>query len=51
MIAILDYEAGNLTSVALAVRYLGAVCQITSDAAVADRAERLIFPGVGAASA
>jgi len=49
MIAILDYEAGNLTSVALAVRHLGAECQITSDAAVAGQAERLIFPGVGAA--
>ncbi len=49
MIAILDYEAGNLTSVALAVRHLGAECQITADAATAARAERLIFPGVGAA--
>ncbi|MBN1443834.1 MAG: imidazole glycerol phosphate synthase subunit HisH [Planctomycetes bacterium] len=49
MIAILDYDAGNLTSVALAVRHLGREPRITRDPDVARRAERIIFPGVGAA--
>lgn len=49
MIAILDYEAGNLTSVERAVRHLGFPCRVTSDLAEIERAERLIFPGVGAA--
>ena len=49
MIAILDYEAGNLTSVERAVRHLGFPCQVTRDAGIIASAERLIFPGVGAA--
>jgi glutamine amidotransferase len=49
MIAILDYEAGNLTSVQRAVRRLGFPCQVTRDLAQIARAERIIFPGVGAA--
>ena len=51
MIAIVDYRAGNLTSVARALRYLGHDCVITAAAAELRRAERLIFPGVGAAGA
>ncbi len=51
MIAILDYKAGNLTSVARAVTHLGFPCAVTRDAALIRRAERIIFPGVGAAGA
>lgn len=49
MIAILDYEAGNLTSVERAVRYLGFPCKITNSHEEIRSAERVIFPGVGAA--
>jgi glutamine amidotransferase len=49
MIAILDYEAGNLTSVELAVREVGGEPCVTSDPAMVGQAERIIFPGVGAA--
>ena len=49
MIAILDYEAGNLTSVERAVRHLGFACRISREPAEILGAERLIFPGVGAA--
>jgi glutamine amidotransferase len=47
---IIDYEAGNLTSVARAVRYLGHECTISPDPAALRRADRIIFPGVGAAA-
>jgi len=49
MIAIIDYNAGNLTSVAHAVSYLGFKAVITSDIQSISKAERIIFPGVGAA--
>ena len=51
LVAIIDYEAGNLTSVARALRFLGAECVITSDPQTIARAERVVFPGVGAAGA
>ncbi|MGC9326914.1 MAG: imidazole glycerol phosphate synthase subunit HisH [Candidatus Hinthialibacter sp.] len=51
MIAIIDYEGGNLTSVLRAVQHLGFEGEITRDPDVINRAERLIFPGVGAAGA
>ncbi len=51
MIAIIDYKAGNLTSVKLALEHIGAPCEITSDPAEILAAERVIFPGVGAAAA
>ncbi len=47
MIAIVDYKAGNLTSVKRALDHLGIPSEITSDPAVVTRAERIIFPGVG----
>ena len=50
MIAIIDYKAGNLTSVRLALEAIGAPCEITSDPARVLTAERVIFPGVGAAA-
>lgn len=49
MIAILDYEAGNLTSVKRALDFLGFRSLITSRPEEVLKAERLIFPGVGAA--
>lgn len=50
MIAIIDYKAGNLTSVRLALEYIGVECEITQDPARIAAAERVIFPGVGAAA-
>ena len=49
MIAIVDYKAGNLTSVQLAFRALGCEAAVTSDPRVILSAERVVFPGVGAA--
>jgi len=49
MLAILDYEAGNLTSVELAVKHVVGDCVVTKDQKEVERAERVIFPGVGAA--
>lgn len=51
MIAIIDYKAGNLTSVARALYHLGYENRITDDAKTILDAERVIFPGVGAAKA
>ncbi|MCC6490400.1 MAG: imidazole glycerol phosphate synthase subunit HisH [Candidatus Hydrogenedentes bacterium] len=50
MIAIVDYKAGNLTSVKLALEHLGVDGAITRDPAVIEGAERVIFPGDGAAA-
>lgn len=47
MIAIVDYKAGNLTSVKRALDHLGLAGEITADPAVVAQAERIIFPGVG----
>jgi len=49
MIAIIDYKAGNLTSVALALQSIGEAFVITDNIAILNTAERIIFPGVGAA--
>jgi len=49
MIAIIDYEAGNLTSVARALRHIGVACRITKQHDEILASERVIFPGVGAA--
>jgi imidazole glycerol-phosphate synthase subunit HisH len=52
MIAIVDYRAGNLTSVKRALEHLGhRDCEITDDAAKIRAADRVILPGVGAAGA
>ncbi len=47
MIRIIDYEAGNLTSVRRALDFLQIPSEITSDPDRIARAERIIFPGVG----
>jgi len=49
MLAILDYKAGNQTSVRRALDHLGIPCRITADPAVIADASGIIFPGVGAA--
>jgi len=49
MIAIVDYNAGNLKSVESACRHVGMPAEITQDADRVARADRIIFPGVGAA--
>jgi glutamine amidotransferase len=51
MIAIVDYKAGNLTSVRLAFEALDTEVVITSDPELIRAAERVVFPGVGAAGA
>lgn len=50
MTAIVDYDAGNLRSVAEALRRAGAEFTVTADPAALRRAERVILPGVGEAS-
>jgi len=47
MIAIVDYGAGNLTSVKKAIDHLGYACAITADPAQVRRAAKVILPGVG----
>jgi glutamine amidotransferase len=47
MIAIIDYKAGNLTSVKRALDYLGIASEITPDPPRIESADRIIFPGVG----
>jgi glutamine amidotransferase len=49
MIAIIDYEAGNLTSVQRALSSLDRPSVITRNASELAAAERIVFPGVGAA--
>lgn len=50
MIAIIDYEAGNIKSVQNAMARLGTTALLTDDPAVIRRADKVIFPGVGEAS-
>ena len=49
MTAIVDYRAGNLTSVKYAFAAIGAETVVTSDPDVVAAADRVVFPGVGAA--
>jgi imidazole glycerol-phosphate synthase subunit HisH len=51
MITIVDYKAGNLTSVRRALDFLGISSKISSDPEEIRKAERIIFPGVGHAGA
>lgn len=48
MIAIIDYQAGNLRSVELAFARVGARAVITGDPAVIAAADGAVLPGVGA---
>lgn len=51
MIAIVDYKAGNLTSVARALDHLEHRCEVTDRPERVRAADRVILPGVGAAGA
>jgi len=51
MLAIVDYRAGNLTSVRLAFEAIGVDGHVTQDGQEILAAERVVFPGVGAAGA
>jgi imidazole glycerol-phosphate synthase subunit HisH len=47
-VAILDYGMGNLRSVEKALERIGVEADVTSDTEIAQRADGLILPGVGA---
>jgi glutamine amidotransferase len=51
MIAIVDYRAGNLTSVKKALDQVGADSLITADPEIVSQAEKIVLPGVGHFSA
>jgi glutamine amidotransferase len=50
MIAVVEYNAGNITSVVNAINRLGGDCVATDNEGVIRNAEKVIFPGVGQAS-
>ena len=47
MIAILDYDAGNIKSVEKAFKILGKETVLTRDFSVIEKADRVVLPGVG----
>jgi glutamine amidotransferase len=47
VIVVIDYKAGNLTSVMKAVRAAGADAQVTNDPGTIGQAGKIILPGVG----
>src|SRR3984893_16396065 len=47
MIAIVDYQAGNLASVRKAFDHLGHESAVTADAEAIARADKIVVPGVG----
>jgi glutamine amidotransferase len=51
MIAIIDYGAGNIRSIAKALAYLGARAQVTDDPRVVAEAHAIVLPGVGSGGA
>ena len=51
MIAIIDYGAGNIRSIAKALQYVGAEVQVTDDPAVVTSAQAVVLPGVGSGGA
>lgn len=48
MIAIIDYDAGNIKSVEKALQFLGAEVCVTRDADRIEAADKVVLPGVGA---
>ena len=51
-VTVIDYKAGNLTSVLKALRHHGAEVEVTDrDASLVESAERIVLPGVGHFSA
>src|SRR5271170_4615744 len=51
MIAVVDYRAGNLTSVTKALDHLCADATVTREPSIVARADKVILPGVGHFSA
>ena len=51
MIAIIDYGAGNIRSIAKALHYVGAEVQVTDDPAAIAAAKGIVLPGVGSGGA
>ena len=51
MIAIIDYGAGNIRSIAKALEYVGATVEVTDEAAVVATAQAVVLPGVGSGGA
>jgi len=49
MVAIIDYDAGNVRSLQFALERLGVESVLTADSDVIKTAEKVIFPGQGAA--
>jgi glutamine amidotransferase len=47
VIAIVDYQAGNLASVKKAFDHLGVEAEITSDPSAIAGASKIVLPGVG----
>ena len=48
MIAIVDYEIGNLAAIANMLQRVGASCEISADAQKIEHADKLVLPGNGA---
>ncbi len=48
MVAVIDYDAGNIKSVLKAFRYLGQDVELTRDPEIIRRADHVVLPGVGA---
>lgn len=48
MIAIIDYDIGNVSAVVNMLQRLGLPCRVTANAAEVEQAERIILPGNGA---
>ena len=51
MIAIIDYGAGNIRSIAKALQYVGAEVQVTDNPAVVAASRGVVLPGVGSGGA
>ena len=49
-VAIVKYNAGNILSVTYALERLGVSAVLTDDVELLQKADRVIFPGVGEAS-
>ena len=48
MVAIIDYDAGNIKSVQKAIELLGAEVVVTREKEILLKADKVILPGVGA---
>ena len=48
MVAIIDYDAGNIKSVEKALKFLGQEAEVTRDQGRILQADKVILPGVGA---